>query len=147
VNIRKEAQRDAHEYALAKMYYGEGAGTRRKLINASIDYKIRRYQGYAELFENALADQNMADLADVARRERHRKDVSMKVDRNVRGLINGNKQSLTTGAAVISALVYFARQTGYDKKIEAHVKMEYYKAKRWVKVKKADIKSRKIRRL
>jgi len=144
VNVKKEAQKDAYEYARSKMYYGEGAGTRRKLIKASVEHKCVMDPEYEKAFKNALDRQDMNDHAHAARRERHRKDVSMKVDRNVRGLISGNKQSLTTGAAVISTLVYFARQTGYDKKIETYVKMEYYKAKRWVKVKKSEMKSRKL---
>lgn len=147
MNLKKEAQKDAYEYARAKMYYGEGAGTRRKLIKASVEHKCVMDPYYEEAFMKALHEQDMDDHANAARRERHRKDVSMKVDRNVRGLISGNKQSLTTGAAVVSALIYFARQTGYDKKIESYVKMEYYKAKKWVKVKKAEIKTRKLRRL
>ena len=150
MNVKKEAKQDAYEYALAKMYYGQGAGTRRKLINAAVDHKIVNVPGYNDAFEEALASQNMADLAEAARKERHRKDVSKKVDRNVRGLVTGNKASLTTGVAVISALAYLARETGYDHKIKSYVRIKYYyvvkpyvvtkysKAKRWVKAKKGE---------
>ena len=32
----RNAKKDAHEFARAKMFYGEGAGTRRKLIKAKM---------------------------------------------------------------------------------------------------------------
>ena len=150
VNVKKEARRDAYEYARAKMYYGEGAGTRRKLINAAVDQKILNVPGYQEAFDKALVDQDMANHAEAARKERHRKDVSQKVNRNVRGLITGNKASLTTGVAIVSGLAYLARETGYDQKIKSFVRIKYYyvvkpyvvtkysKAKRWIKAKKAE---------
>ena len=34
---KSEARKDAHEYARAKMFYGEGAGIRRKKIKARVD--------------------------------------------------------------------------------------------------------------
>ena len=34
--VRRKARKDAKEYARAKMYYGEGAGNRRKLIRATV---------------------------------------------------------------------------------------------------------------
>ena len=34
--VRRRARRDAKEYTQAKMYYGEGAGNRRKLIKATV---------------------------------------------------------------------------------------------------------------
>ena len=33
---KSEARKDAHEYARAKMFYGEGAGIRRKKIKARV---------------------------------------------------------------------------------------------------------------
>ena len=41
--VRRRARRDAKEYTQAKMYYGEGAGNRRKLIKATV--KARRQRG------------------------------------------------------------------------------------------------------
>ena len=151
MNVNKEARKDAYEYARSKMYYGEGAGTRRKLIKAAVEQKSKTISGYDKAFTDALYDQDMADHAEAARKERHRKDVSKKVDRNVRGLISGNKQSLTTGVAIISALAYLVRETGYDEKIKVYVKTEYRKTKPyvtrkynkvkwWVQVKRADWK-------
>lgn len=41
--VRRRARRDAKEFTQAKMYYGEGAGNRRKLIKATV--KARRQRG------------------------------------------------------------------------------------------------------
>lgn len=39
IRISKEAEKDAIEFARAKMFYGEGAGNRRKLIKNSVEAK------------------------------------------------------------------------------------------------------------
>lgn len=70
----KEARKDATEFARAKMFYGEGAGNRRKLINASVDAKRKRDPSYGKAFDHHLAKQNMADHAQKARSERSRTD-------------------------------------------------------------------------
>lgn len=69
----REAKKDAEEYARAKMFYGEGAGNRRKLIKAKVESKSKD-AGYKEAFDYALSQQNMADHANKAKAERHRKD-------------------------------------------------------------------------
>lgn len=40
----REARKDASEFARAQMFYGEGAGTRRKLIRATVDAKTKKDQ-------------------------------------------------------------------------------------------------------
>jgi len=79
MNVRKEAQKDAYEFARALMFYGEGAGTRRKLIRASIDYKFSTIPGYAQAYQDAFHKQDMDAHVNAARKERHRKDVSKKL--------------------------------------------------------------------
>lgn len=138
MNVKKEAKRDAFEAARAEMSYGEGAGTRRKLINASVEHKIDTIPGYEDAFYDALDDQNMNDHAKAARKERRTKDVSKTVGRNVRGLVTGNRESLSTGVAVIVGAWWLAHQTGYDKKIEVYAKAKYRKVKAWVKFKRAE---------
>ena len=39
--LQKEASKDAKEFARAKMFYGEGAGNRRKLIKATVNQKSK----------------------------------------------------------------------------------------------------------
>lgn len=67
--IAKEAAKDAKEYASAKMYYGKGAGTRRKLIKASVEQKMKD-ANYKEAFNKAVAEQDMAKRASEARTKR-----------------------------------------------------------------------------
>lgn len=139
-SVRNEARKDAFEYARAQMYYGTGAGTRRKLIQASVDHKSMITPGYQKAFIDALAGQNMDDHAKKAQKERHRRDVAEKIDRNVRGLATGNKASLTPGLIVLAGAYAVARETGYDKKAIAETKKQYNKARARVKVWNAERK-------
>jgi cell division protein ZapA (FtsZ GTPase activity inhibitor) len=141
--VRNEARKDAFEYARAQMYYGTGAGTRRRLIGASVDHKSMTLPGYQKSFIDALAGQNMDDHAKKAQKERHRRDVAEKIDRNVRGLASGNRGSLTPAVLILVTAAVAAKQTGLDEPIKAEAKKQYNKARSWVKVKQAE---RKLRR-
>ena len=39
--VRRKAKKDAKEYTKAKSFYGEGAGTRRKLIKQKVEYNSK----------------------------------------------------------------------------------------------------------
>lgn len=71
--LKKMAKKDAQEYARAKMYYGEGAGNRRKLINATVKQRSRSKE-YSDLFNQYLNEQDMAYHASKANKERARAD-------------------------------------------------------------------------
>lgn len=116
MSTTKEARNDAREYARAQMFYGEGAGTRRKLITASVESKARRNPAYAREFHTELARQDMAEHASKAQVERHRQDRNEAVSRNIRGALTGNSKSLNTSVLIIGVIVYLAHETGYDKK-------------------------------
>jgi len=136
----KEAARDAHESARARMSYGEGAGTRRKLINAAVEHKIITVPGYEKAYFTSLQQEDMVEHAQKARKERNRKDVSKKIDRNIRGLSTGNNKSLTTGVIVLTYAGVIAHRHGLDKKALDYTKARYSKAKYWVKVKTSDLR-------
>lgn len=105
----REARKDAKEYARAKMFYGEGAGTRRKLIKNTVEAKAKKDPTYKKAFDNHLASQDMSAHAQKARRERKRKDTSANARKTVRGVKNlalGTGASATTAAAVM----YYAYQ-------------------------------------
>lgn len=140
MNVEKEARRDAQEFARSQMYYGEGAGTRRKLISATVESKSDRNDRYARAFRQELAHQDMAEHAIKARKERERHDRAQMVQRNVRGLTSGNYQNLSTGVLIVGAVAYFAHQTGIDRQIydKARTKLEDYKRRR--RLKKAGIR-------
>lgn len=140
MSAEKEARRDAREFARSQMYYGEGAGTRRKLISATVESKSQRNDRYARAFRQELANQDMAEHAIKARKERERHDRAQMVQKNVRGLASGNYQNLSAGVMIIGAAAYFAHQTGLDREIynKARIKIEDYKRRR--RLKKAGIK-------
>jgi len=130
--LNRQAAEDAAEYVRAKMYYGEGAGIRRRLIDATVSQKMYTVPGYEEAFDKAYAQQDMAEHAELARKERIRVDRAKKIDRNVRGLLHGNRQSLTTGVAVAATIAYYAHQTGYDKVALEYSKKKYQKMRHTV---------------
>ena len=67
--VRREARRDAKESARAKMYYGEGAGVRRRNINAIVKQKSKDPTYKAE-YEKAYAKQDLSKARRSAQRKR-----------------------------------------------------------------------------
>lgn len=67
--VRREARRDAKESARAKMYYGEGAGVRRRNINAIVKQKSKDPTYKAE-YEKAYAKQDLSKARRTAQRQR-----------------------------------------------------------------------------
>lgn len=125
MSIKREAARDAHEYARAAMFYGEGAGIRRRLIENSVHAKINRNPSYERAFEQAMANEDMSKHAKKARTERRRIDTSHAVHKNVRALQRGDLSSLSTGLLVTGGAAYLAHQLGYDKVALDFVKDKY----------------------
>jgi hypothetical protein len=76
MNVRKQAAKDAFEFARAQMFYGEGAGTRRKLIKAQVEHRIATIPGYAQAYNNAMLAQDMVEHAEKARKMRKNIDRS-----------------------------------------------------------------------
>lgn len=126
----KEARRDAQEFARAQMFYGEGAGTRRKLITATVDSKISRDATYGRLFYTELAKQDMAEHAQKARKERRRVDAIDSTKRNTKAIVSGNYQNAQFGVLVILGIGYVAHKTGLDKVAYEKSKETYWKLRR-----------------
>lgn len=129
MGTKKEATRDAAEFARAQMFYGDGAGTRRKLIQATVDSKINRDPAYGRAFREALAAQDMAEHASKARRERRRIDTTTAVNKNLRGIVTGKNQSVATSILVIGSVAYYMHETGLDKKLVDGIKKQHQKFK------------------
>ncbi len=55
MNINKLAATDAAKWARAEMFFGEGAGTRRKLLDADITHKSVNFPGYVEAFQKGVS--------------------------------------------------------------------------------------------
>lgn len=102
----REAKKDADEFARAKMFFGEGAGTRRKLIKAQVEAKSGKDPAYKKAFDHHLANEDLGVHASKARGERKRKDVAKGTAKTARGIKN---LALGTGAPVaLSAVVIYA---------------------------------------
>ena len=117
--IRQQAKKDAKEFARAKMYYGEGAGTRRKLIKAKVNERSKD-QNYKKEFDNALSKQDMAKHATKAKSERKRNDAKEAAARTGRGVVNivtGHPERLGASMATAYGIYYAAHKTGVDKTI------------------------------
>lgn len=139
MNISKEAQRDAVEYARAQMFFGDGAGIRRRIIDAKVSDFMERDPKYAQAFELALSKQNWADAAARAVKERKRIDRGKSVNRNMRAVLTGDRSKATsTTLMVLIVAGYAAHETGYDKVMLKEAKKQYYAAKAWAINKKEE---------
>lgn len=115
--VRRNARKDAKEYARAKMFYGDGAGTRRKLINATVNQRSKDAE-YKKEFDKALAKQDMSKHAAKAKRERKVKDVTQSTKKTGKGIVNivtGHPERLGAGMALSYATYRFAHKSGVDK--------------------------------
>lgn len=100
----REAKKDADEFAKAKMFYGEGAGNRRKLIKAKVEAKSKKDPSYKKAFDSHLENQDFAKRASQARGERRRKDTvnsSMKTARGLKNLAMGTAAPVALSSVVI----------------------------------------------
>lgn len=138
MSIEREARRDAREYARAQMYYGEGAGIRRRHISNTVQSKADRSAAYNNAFLDELERQDMAEHAQKARRERQRRDTAESVTKNTKALVTGNYQNAQAGVLVVATVAYFAHQTGLDKKV-------YEKGKKVYRDVRYRIKRRKLK--
>ena len=101
----REARKDAEEFARAKMFYGDGAGTRRKLIKATVDSKAAKDGDYKRAFDHHMEKQDMGVHASKARGERRRKDVTAstaKTARGVKNILTGSIAPVTLTAIVVA---------------------------------------------
>lgn len=122
------AKKDAKEFARAKMFYGEGAGTRRKLIKATVNAKSQKDPAYRQAFDHHLAKQDMSKHAEKARGERKRKNAKKSVGRGIRGtrhILNGNSQYASAATAIAIGGALYVHKAGIDKIILDKGKQAY----------------------
>jgi len=114
----RQARGDAKEFARAKMFFGEGAGTRRKLIKAAVEGRSKKDPAYKRAFDHHLAKQDMSKHAEKARGERKRKNVKKSAGRGIRGtrhILNGNSQYASAATAIAVGGALYAHKAGIDK--------------------------------
>jgi hypothetical protein len=134
--LEKMAQQDAYEWGLAEMFFGEGAGTKRKLISAVVDQRMHDIPGYAEAFNEATSKLNQIEMAEKALALRKKIDRANTAGKNLRAIKSGNLNNLSTGVFIVVGGAYLAHATGLDKKVEAEAKKLYKKAKTEIKFRK-----------
>ena len=82
-STNRAAKKDAKEFTRAKMYYGEGAGNRRKLIKAKVTERSKD-PSYKKAFDHHVANTNWEKRSKEARSKRGRaKNVALGNYRNV----------------------------------------------------------------
>lgn len=124
----REAKKDAEEFTRAKLYYGEGAGTRRKLIKNTVEAKSKRDPAYKEAFDRHVANTDLAKRASQARAERKstdRKNSAKKTVRGFRHVLNGNSQYASATAAILAGGYLYARKNGIDQQVYNAAKQKY----------------------
>lgn len=109
--VQRTAKKDAKRHVEAKMFYGETAGTRRKLLKAEIDKKIKKLPGYKEVFESEIAKVDTKKAADKAVRERVTIDTVDKGRRLIKNVLN------VTGplSVAIVSVIYYKNKERVDK--------------------------------
>ena len=118
----RKAKKDAKEFARAKMYYGRGAGTRRKLIKNQVEQRSKDLPGYSEAFAKHLASQDMGKAVKSAKRTRKRNDIAYGTGKTARGVTHAIAGNPRHASAAALAIVGAARVTGADKKIAEYTK-------------------------
>lgn len=93
------AAKDAKRHADAKMFYGKGAGTRRKLLNAELEKKKKDIPGYKDAFEKSLGNVDYAKSAVKAKRDRTRKDVTYRTRVTTKQILGLTAPITVTAAA------------------------------------------------
>ena len=133
MNTKKLAAEDAAKWARAEMFFGEGAGTRRKLLSADIESKMAGLPGYRAAFSAAYDKQDFSEHAIKAAKERQRIDRTRKMDKNARAIIRGDKRHMSPITLALVTLgglaLREAYNAGYDKVVYAAAKKQYQAGK------------------
>lgn len=145
--IEKMAEQDAYNWGLAQMFFGEGAGTRRKLVEATINQRVLDIPGYEEALNAAYSKLNQIEMAEEALALRKRLDRAKTTHKNFRAIKSGNFKNVSDGVFIIGGALYIAHLTGYDKKAIAEGKKLYRKAKTEIKFRKAKREGRNVEKL
>ena len=99
----RAARRDAEEYMKAKMYYGKGAGNRRKAIKNKVMAK-KTDPEYAKAFDIAYSRLDPAKYASGATKERKLndgKDILKQSIKDGMNIATGNSHRASTGSRFV----------------------------------------------
>lgn len=109
-STQRMAKKDAQRHIDAKMFYGETAGTKRKLLKAEIEKKKTKIPGYEKVFNDHLAKVDAAKSAKKAVVKRTTIDTIANGRRLVKRIFG------ITGPVTIAAagLLYVANKSRVD---------------------------------
>lgn len=105
-STNRAAKKDAKEFTRAKMYYGEGAGNRRKLIKAKVNQRSKD-PSYKKAFDHHVANTDWEKRGKEARSKRARANVAKGTGKAARGAKNvalGNYRNVGVGILATAAL-------------------------------------------
>ncbi len=105
------AKKDAKRYADAKMFYGEGAGNRRKLLKAELNKKMG-IPGYKEVFDREVENADYAKSAKRAQRERKARDVK-------KGILGSKSLTTLATTALTAGTMYYLRNKD---EVDSHIR-------------------------
>jgi len=97
-NTRKQARKDAQETARSKMYYGEGAGVRRRNINSVVKQRSKD-PTYKKAFDEEYSKQDMGKARRDAERQRKTTD---RVEPVKTGIGRGVKKAVRAGTKAVA---------------------------------------------
>lgn len=97
-NTRKQARKDAQETARSKMYYGEGAGVRRRNINSVVRQRSKD-PTYKKAFDEEYSKQDMGKARRDAERQRKTTD---RVEPVKTGIGRGVKKAVRAGTKAVT---------------------------------------------
>lgn len=97
-NTRKQARKDAQETARSKMYYGEGAGVRRRNINSVVKQRSKD-PAYKKAFDEEYSKQDMGKARRDAERQRKTTD---RVEPIKTGIGRGAKKAVRAGTKAVA---------------------------------------------
>lgn len=109
-NTVRLVNKDAKRYADAKMFYGKGAGTRRKLLKAELEKKMKNIPNYEKLFNDKIKTVDYAKSANKAKVERTTKDVTYRTRVTIKQFL-GITGPLTVA---LGTTLYYANKNKVD---------------------------------
>lgn len=124
-SLDRQAQKDAKEHVQAKLYYGQGAGTRRKLIKAKIEGNSKRSSDYAKAIQFHIDNQDVSKQLGKVKGQRARATARTTTAKTSRGIINtvrGNPQAAGASVAAAAGVVVLIHKSGLDAKAYNAVK-------------------------
>lgn len=99
-STNRAAKKDAKEFTRAKMYYGEGAGNRRKLIKAKVTERSKD-PSYKKAFDHHVANTNWEKRSKEARSKRGRANAA----KGAKNVALGNYRNV--GVGILATAVAF----------------------------------------